>query len=161
MADNAQDDLLNRLRTRRAFDDRWQLWNFVFYQLFLGLSIVASFVSAIVAASNLASPIVVAVLAAIPGTVIVIDRGFMFCRRWRWHNTVSTELEALERQMLIEGVSVKEVSQAMSNLMIDMEKLYPARGEIDGHVSSSGKHVRARSLCYLGHNSLAQKRAPP
>jgi hypothetical protein len=135
MSDDRQNDLLSRLRARRAFDDRWQFWNFVGYQIFLGLSIIASFGSAIVAASSLASPVVVAILAAIPGTVIVLDRGFMLSRRWRWHNTMSTKLLVLEQRLLLENTSIEEVSSAMSALLIEMESAYPARSEIDSPVS--------------------------
>ncbi len=141
MNDDSQKELLNRLRARRALDDRWQLWNFIFYQIVLGISIIASFISAIVAASNLVSPIIVAILAALPGTVIVIDRGFMFSSRWRWHNTMSTKLLALEQRLLFDAeTSAKEISEEMTDLLIKMETAYPVGGSVEGAVPSLRKH---------------------
>lgn len=74
MNDETRQELLARLRKRRAFDEKWATTNFVASQVFTGVSIFASFGSVIVAAASIASPIVVALLAAIPGTVIVIDQ---------------------------------------------------------------------------------------
>ncbi|KKR02845.1 MAG: hypothetical protein UT30_C0047G0005 [Candidatus Uhrbacteria bacterium GW2011_GWF2_39_13] len=76
--------LLDQIRIRRKFDEKWALVNFIASQVFVGISIFASFGSAIVATANITSPLVVGILAAIPGTAIVIDRGFLFAARWRW-----------------------------------------------------------------------------
>ncbi len=125
MTEEKRTELLDRLRKRRAFDDKWATTNFVLSQVFIGTSILASFGSAIVAAANIASPIVVAVLAAIPGTAIVIDRSFLFGARWRWHCAVSTRYTALEQELLFEGGTVEQVSETMSEFLSDMEERYP------------------------------------
>jgi hypothetical protein len=87
---------------------------------------LASFGTCVVAASNIASPLVLGILAAIPGSVIMIDRSFRFQDRWRWHCIVATKYAALEQRLTIEDASVEEISKEMLDYLYDMEKKYPS-----------------------------------
>jgi hypothetical protein len=132
MTEETREQLLLRLRTRRAFDEKWATTNFVVSQVFTATAIFASFGVALVAAANIVtSPIALAILTAIPGTVIVIDRSFLFAARWRWHCTVATRFIALEQMLLFEGGTVEKVSQAMTTFLSDMEERYPT-GKAEG-----------------------------
>lgn len=131
MTEETKEQLLHRLQTRRAFDEKWATTNFVLSQVFTATAIFASFGAAIVAAANITSPIVLAFLTAIPGTVIVVDRSFLFAARWRWHCTVATRFTALEQALVFEGGTVQEVSKAMTAFLLGMEERYPT-GKAEG-----------------------------
>jgi len=132
VAEGNRDELLHVLRTRRTFDQRWELFNFVAYQALLLISIFASFGSAILAAANIAPPIVIALLTAIPGVAIVLDRSFLFADRWRWHNALSTHFGVLEHMLVFEGKTVEHVSQAMGEYLSLMETKYPSHAKVGG-----------------------------
>jgi hypothetical protein len=122
-------DLLERIRKRVRFDKRNERVNFVFYQLFVGLTIAASFSSAIVAAYGSATRLTVALLASFPGLGILLDRNFQFSHRWRWHNAMGTELTRLEQKLVFEKADVSVVSEEFSKLLIEMEHIYPAEAD--------------------------------
>jgi len=125
MSEEIKGELLGRLRRRIAFDHRAAVCNFILGQIFVGTSILASFGAAIVAAANFASPIQVALLASIPGTVIIINQSFRFTDRWRWHCVVETRFMALEHKLVFENGNVEEVSRGMFDFLEEMEKKYP------------------------------------
>ena len=131
MTEETREQLIQRLHARRAIDEKWASRNFILSQVFTATSIFASFGAAIVAAANIASPLVLAFLTAIPGSVILIDRSFMLAARWRWHCTVATRLSALEQTLVFEGGNVKEISEAMMSFLSDMEEKYPT-GKAEG-----------------------------
>jgi hypothetical protein len=141
MSDDKKAELKRRLILRRKFDDKWASINFVFAQVFVGTSILASFGTAIVAASNIASPLVLSILASIPGTAIIIDRSFRFADRWRWHCIVAIKYAALEQRLTIEDASVEEISRAMSDYLFEMEKKYPAHNRGMGDETPDKKYV--------------------
>ena len=137
MTDDNKDELLQVLRRRSAFDRRWEALNFAAYQVLLLLSIFASFGSAILAAANIASPLLISMLTAIPGVAIVLDRSFLFADRWRWHNAVSTRFSALESMLRFEGKTVEYVSQAMGEYLSVMETKYPSHAKLHGMIAKT------------------------
>jgi hypothetical protein len=102
-------------------------------QIFVATSVISSFVTAIIAASNSAKPLILGILAAIPGTVILIDKSFRFVDRWRWHCIVATKFAALEQKLTIENGNVEEISREARDYLHDMEKKYPAYSLGVGH----------------------------
>jgi hypothetical protein len=134
MTEENQDEILHVIRRRRASNRRWELINFIAYQLLLLISIFASFGSAILAAANVMPSIVIALLTAIPGVAIVLDRSFLFADRWRWHNAVSTQYSALENMLVFEGKSIEHVSKAMGEYQLLMETKYPSHAKV-GEIS--------------------------
>jgi hypothetical protein len=68
---------------------------------------------------------VIAIFAAIPGTVIVIERSFSFARRADWHHIMRAQLLQLENSAKYEGASMESVSKAFAELFLEMERKYP------------------------------------
>lgn len=126
MDDQKTAELKQRLVSRLKFDRRCEMVNFLGLHVLITISVLASFGTAIVAALNVASPTVLAILASIPGTAIIIDKSFRLADRWRWHNSVANRFAALEQSLTIEGKSVEEVSKAMTDFLCKMEAKYPA-----------------------------------
>lgn len=91
-------------------------------------SVFASFGAALAAATRAFSAIPLAFLAAIPGVAIIIDRTFLLADRWRWHQTLDTQRQALERRLRFEGAGVEKISRAMTDAL-KMEAKYPARSQ--------------------------------
>jgi hypothetical protein len=118
-------ELAEKIAARRTQDNHWGVQCFIIAQIFLWLAIMASFGAAIASATGSVSPIIIAVLAAIPGTVIVIDRSFSFARRSSWHHLMRARLEQLENALRYEGASVESVSKALGELFLEMEPRYP------------------------------------
>ncbi|MFA6287462.1 MAG: hypothetical protein WC661_08760 [Opitutaceae bacterium] len=132
MNDDRKSELQQRLRNRIAFDKKWDLINSITSQILIGISILASFGAAIVAAANLASSLVVAFLASVPGTVITVDRSFRFAARWRWHCTLVARVSALEQKLTFQNGSVEDISRELSEYLEEMEKKYPS-GALEWH----------------------------
>jgi hypothetical protein len=83
---------------RRTSDRLWGDQCFITSQVLGWLVVVASFGSAIAAASH-APALVVAIAAAIPGTVILIDQRFDFARQAQWHWMQENEIRELEHAL--------------------------------------------------------------
>ena len=88
-----RNELLNEIRKRNKYEG----WDFKLAHFFLWLSIFASFSSAIIiAAGDMDIPkIVVAIIAGIPGLVVVIDKSFDFARRTAWGTMYKIDLQEL------------------------------------------------------------------
>ena len=68
---------------------------------------------------------IVAIVAAIPGVVIIVDRSFSFAARGRWHDLLYTNTCALARALKYEGAAENEISQKFSELLKTFEENYP------------------------------------
>jgi hypothetical protein len=106
------------------YDRLWGERSFLMSQVQGWLVVVASFGSAIAAAGG-APGIYVAIAAAIPGTVILIDRNFGFTRRAQWHWLQESKLRELEHALKYQGAKVADVSKKYATLRTDMEKIFP------------------------------------
>jgi|GEM_PF-3477738 len=129
--DEAEKALLERIRAELAANHRGEAWACAGAHLCLWLSILASFGAAIVATMESAPRLLVAILAAIPGTAIVFERTSMLTARWRWHCAAQTRLQAFERQLLYEGANARQVSEELSDYWVRMQEKYPA-GKAEG-----------------------------
>jgi hypothetical protein len=118
-------DLIKKISARIAHDEKWAKTDFLCAQIFVWLTILASFFTAILAATEKVSPLLVAFLAAIPGTVIVVEKSFSFGKRARWHWEMVATLEGLLNSLLYEEASIDEVSRQLSEHRKVMEKSFP------------------------------------
>jgi hypothetical protein len=118
-------ELAEKIAARRRFDERWGAFNFGVAQILLWIAVLGSFGVGIASATSTISPILIGVLAAIPGAVIVIDSTFSFARRSNWHHMMRARLDLLENSLRYEGASVESVSKALGELSIEMETRYP------------------------------------
>lgn len=118
-------ELIKKISARIDHDERWAKLDFLCAQIFVWLTILASFFTAILAAAEAVPPLILAFLAAIPGTVIVIEKSFAFSRRARWHWTMVATLEEYKGQLEFQQVDVAEVSKLYGNFRKTMEDSFP------------------------------------
>lgn len=119
--------LLQKIRARQARDAIWGRWDFIIAQCFLWIAIVASLGTALVIAfaqQPISKPIT-AIFAAIPGTVIVIDRTFSFAHRARWHRELYLRLDELANDLEFRDFPVRDVAERLSALRIKMQETFP------------------------------------
>ena len=124
--DNERTALLQKILTRQARDEKWDRWDFILAQGFLWPAILSSFVSAIVVAAGEMPKMFAALLAAIPATVIVVDRSFSFARRSKWHSLMYLRLDELVNDLQFRGRPTDEVAAKLSKLRLEMEASFPA-----------------------------------
>ena len=131
--DDIREKLLSELHERIKFDNR-HAWRHLRLAVFwTWVAIVGSLGASLLAALDIMPPWAMAILAAIPGIVIVITQRFSFFRRSRWHCMVETHLRRLVRALEYEDATPSEVSKQFSDLMLDSEPQYPGHG-LDGFV---------------------------
>jgi hypothetical protein len=115
--------LLDEMSLRRTSDRLWGDQCFITSQVLGWLVVVASFGSAIAAASH-APALVVAIAAAIPGTVILIDQRFDFARQAQWHWMQENEIRELEHALSFQGAKVADISRKYTALLKEMERKF-------------------------------------
>ncbi|MEO6685009.1 MAG: hypothetical protein ABIN24_03555 [Dyadobacter sp.] len=97
-----KEELLNEIKKRKKYEG----WDFKLAHFFLWLSIFASFSSAIIiAAGDIEIPkILVAIIAGIPGLVVVIDKSFDFARRTAWDTMYKIDMQELQDDVAFEKI---------------------------------------------------------
>jgi hypothetical protein len=118
-------ELVKKITARIGHDEKWARLDFLCAQLFVWLTILASFFTAILAAAEAVSPLLLAFLAAIPGTVIVIEKSFAFSKRARWHWAMVATLEEYKNKLEFQSADVGEVSELFSEFRKAMEESFP------------------------------------
>ena len=103
----------------------WASKNFLIAQTFTWLAVLASFGSAIAAATEKVNSILLAIFAAVPGTVILIDKSFSFARRASWYYMKRAKVQQLRNSLSFEGAQTADVSQKFSELTIKLEEEFP------------------------------------
>lgn len=99
--------------------------NFFLAQLFSWLSIAASFVAAILAASGRVPPAVLAAVAAVPAFAISVDKVFGLAKRACWHYVYRARLHNLRDKLKYEGTAAPDGSRELAELRVSMEQSYP------------------------------------
>jgi hypothetical protein len=118
-------DLPSDLEQKRGYTNGWaKLDAAIAYVLFM-LAILASFGTTLLASVPDISRLAIALVAAIPGVVILFDRTFSFARRADWFYLYHVEVEALIRELRDQGVPPAEVSTKLSELARRMEGVFP------------------------------------
>ena len=118
--------LLSKIHTRLAYDAKWARTDFIIAQVFIWLAILSSFSTAILTVADVVPKLVLALLAAIPGAVILVDKSFSFARRARWHYDMVAKLDQFSNQLQFEGARVEDVSKQLGQFRVDMEARFPA-----------------------------------
>lgn len=117
--------LVEKIETRKSYDDKWAGRDFTLAQAFLWLAILSSFCTAILAAADAVPKLLLGFLAAIPGMAILVDRNFSFARRARWHWEMVAKLDQLINKLQFEGAKVEDVAKQLGVLRIEMEEKFP------------------------------------
>ena len=137
--------LLDEIAERIKADQKWGRVDFICAQLFIWLTILASFLTAILAAADEAPAWLIAILAAVPGTAIVVEKSFSFSKRARWHWEMVAALEELQRKLKYQNSSVKEIARQLSSYRSLMEISFPALNTDSLNNSSANKQDSSRS----------------
>jgi len=99
-------DLQNEVSKKIKHTRRFESMDFRLAHIFLWISILASFTSTIVVASGVEEKykIIFAIIAGVPGLVILIDKTFDFKKRAVWGAMLRIDLEELNDDLLIRNV---------------------------------------------------------
>lgn len=105
---------------------KWEATDLNLAQIFIGIGILSSIASAVVATNKFnVDEFYGVILAAIPGAVLVVDRTFKFSGRAAWHALYKASLKSLFRRLRDENADVKLISSERSKLEMQMEKMFP------------------------------------
>jgi hypothetical protein len=118
-------DLSSDLDEKRGYANLWAKLNSTIAHILFMLAILASFGTTLLASVPDISKLAIALVAAIPGVVILFDRTFSFARRADWFYIYHVEVEALIRELRDQHVPPPEVSTKLSELARRMEGLFP------------------------------------
>ena len=104
---------------------------FALFALYI-LAVAASVLSTLFAATGALTGGYLAVLTAIPGTVLLINNAFKFNARSQWHYEKTRRLTALLRlrQGAAQATSPAEVAEKWNRIGEEMEKLWPGWGTL-------------------------------
>lgn len=117
--------LLKEIEQKLEKHRKWSSRDFSTFQILLWFSILASSISAILAAVD-ANKWLTMALAAIPALAITIENTFHFSERYKYHDQWITELEEMRRKVNVEEVPSKKVSTELSIFQKGMESKFPA-----------------------------------
>ena len=119
--------LLDEIEQDIDHHTKWEGRDFSSAQIFLWIGIVASVAASLHAAGAFAidNKLCGAVLAAIPGVVLIIDKTFKFAARASWHALYRASLKSLFRKLRNESAPINTVSAERSKLEFEMEKMFP------------------------------------
>ena len=126
MTTKQPESLLQELEADIIHHEKWEGRDFGWAQVFVWIGIVTSIVASLHAAGAFTiDKIYGAVIAAIPGAVLVIDKTFKFAARASWHALYRASLKALFRRLRDESAPVGTVSAERSKLEVEMERMFP------------------------------------
>lgn len=114
---------LSKAIKKRSF---YEFWDLRLAHFFLWFSVIASFTSAIVIASgDVQIPkIWIAVIAGIPGLVVVIERTFDFSKRSAWGTIFKIELQEVQDDLLFGKIDSYTASRKLREISQRNEILF-------------------------------------
>ena len=119
------DDLATRVR-----GCAWRArLNYFFANVLLALVVAASATSAIAVAADAWTKEINAVLAALPGIIVLATSTFKFEARAEWWWTKHHALEAFHRGLKFEGRDEASVSRELTTLIKELEGTWPGFGK--------------------------------
>lgn len=117
-------DFIKALDIQAAHEEKWAKVDFCTTQILGWTTIISSLATAILSAQGV-SGISIACLAAIPGTILVIDRSFNFSRRARWHWEKLAAIRSFKYSLLYEAAELPVISKKYREYCIKMESAFP------------------------------------
>lgn len=97
---------------------KYESLDFILAQSLFWISILASFISAILIANKNEelNPLIMAIIAGIPGLVVVIQKTFNFTERTTWDTNFRIELQALKDKIIFEKMPIKVAADKFREL---------------------------------------------
>ena len=109
--------LLSEIECKVKHHQVWEGRDFAWAQIFVWAGLIASTASSLYAGKVFdVDPRFAAVVAAVPGLVIVVDKIFKFLIRSQWHARFRIELDGLRRELLDQHAPEKDVSTKLTEL---------------------------------------------
>jgi hypothetical protein len=107
---NSFKDELNKNINKRV---KYEHWDFILAHSFIWLSIIASFTSSIMIAAGVESinKIWVAIIAGIPGLVVVVEKSFDFARRTAWDTMYKIDMQELKDDIEFQKIDAYTASK--------------------------------------------------
>jgi hypothetical protein len=120
-----QKEIEKEIKRRRTYES----WDFKLAHFFLWLSILASFGASIIVAADVAiDKIAVAIIAGIPGLIILIDKSFDFAKRAVWGAMYRIELEELKDELVFKKTEPYAASKKFRDIKRKNEFSYSRIG---------------------------------
>ena len=123
MSQELKDDLEKEIKSCSRFARRSYIWA----QLFFLIAILSSFFASILAAGKADMPYLTALLAALPGTALLINNSFRFEERTKWFWKKVRISEKFFRKLRDSASpDIEEISATYSEKMEELETEWPA-----------------------------------
>jgi flagellar biosynthesis protein FlhB len=121
-----QTEIAGKIKHRRKFE----VMDFRLAHIFLWVSILASFTSTIIVAFGVpvGKEILFAVIAGVPGLIILIDKTFDFKKRAVWGAMFRIELEDLKDEFVFKKGDPYEIAKKLRQIERKYELLYSEIG---------------------------------
>jgi hypothetical protein len=122
------DDIESRLRQELKYDRRLGWWNhYAAYTVHL-LAILTSFVASIVAASDVLDKFLLAIVAAIPGTLLATQNVLKFEHKCNWYYKKARLFQHTLDALKFEDWKPDKASQEVKNIEDKMDLEWPGFG---------------------------------
>lgn len=106
---------LNKLIATRA---KYESWDFKIVHFLIWLSIFASFSSSIMVAANVnIEKALLAIIAGIPGLVVVVEKSFDFARRTAWDTMYKIDMQELKDDVDFEKIGYYEAAKKLRKII--------------------------------------------
>lgn len=107
--------------------------NYYLASFFIIASIISSFLTAISIASDgdIFTNFQLALLAAIPGTVLTFNSKLKNDEKSKWYYSRFHKMSSLRRDYEFNGLSLEEATKSLNRIIDDAEKVYPGFGGDD------------------------------
>ena len=102
--------------------------NYYAAYILLVIGVGASTAASIMAGTDSSARTLTAVLAAVPGILVLVTNTFKFAARAEWWWTKHHRIDALYRKLLYENASEPEVSQELTRVDTALENSWPGFG---------------------------------
>lgn len=108
-------ELEKELNKRR----RYITMDFILAHLFVWLSVIASFFSAILIAEDTSKPssISLAIIAGIPGLVVVVEKSFDFAGRYVWGIMYKLEIQDLIDEVKFQHIEIFDATKKLRDII--------------------------------------------
>lgn len=128
---NPAQDLINEIQLAVKHRRTYEVMDFRLAHIFLWMSLIASFASSIIIAAGLQTEnnkILIAILAGIPGLVILIDKTFDFATRSVWGATFRIELQELKDELVFKKIEPYDAAKKFREISKRYELAYAKIG---------------------------------
>lgn len=130
---NPEEVLVTEIAEKLALHRYWWSFDFVFLQVLIWSSILASTTSALLIAVGASPKWLTALLAVIPALALTVESNFNFSARYKFHAEYIVELENLNRRLQVVKEDPKVIATDLAAIQRALESKFPAPSMIRTH----------------------------